>query len=157
MAVGQSFATKDEDKHSQIAVISYGYWTRRFNRDPGVLGKPIFVNGVPFALSALARRASTEWNPPAPPPTSGFRSRTAASLTPGECPPSATTSSTLAPTGDPDAHGASEDGVTTQQALARINPLFAHATYETLGQEEKKNLQKLELKLVSAQGLGTAS
>ena len=54
MAIGQPFAAKDEDKHSQLAVISYGYWTRRFNRDPGVLGKPIFVNGVPFTITGVA-------------------------------------------------------------------------------------------------------
>ena len=30
----------------RIAVISYNYWTRRFARDPDVLGKTLFVNGV---------------------------------------------------------------------------------------------------------------
>jgi MacB-like periplasmic core domain len=54
MAIGQSFAAADEDRHSQLAVISYRYWTRRFDRDPGVLGKPIFVNGVPFTITGVA-------------------------------------------------------------------------------------------------------
>ncbi len=30
-----------------IAVISYNYWTRRFARDPDVLGKTLYVNGSP--------------------------------------------------------------------------------------------------------------
>ncbi len=32
------------------AVISYGYWERRFGHDNRVIGKTITVNGVPFAL-----------------------------------------------------------------------------------------------------------
>src|SRR5258706_208182 len=35
---------------SQVAVISYGYWTRRFNRDPSVVGAEIVLNGAPFAI-----------------------------------------------------------------------------------------------------------
>jgi predicted permease len=38
-----------------------------------------------------------------------------------------------------------------------MNPLFDHAAYETTGAEDRKNGQKLELTLVSAQGLGTSS
>ena len=50
MAAGQPFTSADEDQHSLVAVISDGYWTRRFNRDPDLIGKPIFVNGVPFTV-----------------------------------------------------------------------------------------------------------
>ena len=39
MAAGRAFAPDDEDKHSPLAVISYGYWTRRFQRDPGSLAR----------------------------------------------------------------------------------------------------------------------
>jgi hypothetical protein len=54
MSIGQPFASEDEDKHSRLAVLSYGYWTRRFNRDPDVLGKAIFVNGVPLTITGVA-------------------------------------------------------------------------------------------------------
>src|SRR5271170_584799 len=54
MVAGQSFVASDEDKRSQVAVISYGYWTRRFNRDPHAIGKPIFVNGDPFTIIGVA-------------------------------------------------------------------------------------------------------
>jgi predicted permease len=33
-----------------VAVISYGYWTERFNRDPSAVGKAIVLNGSPFTL-----------------------------------------------------------------------------------------------------------
>jgi len=36
------------------AVISYGYWTRRFGGDPSVLGKPLSVNGVGVTIAGVA-------------------------------------------------------------------------------------------------------
>ena len=38
-----------------IAVISDAYWTRRFGRDPGVLGRTITVNGAGLAIVGVAR------------------------------------------------------------------------------------------------------
>jgi hypothetical protein len=54
MAAGQPLLSSDEGRHSQVAVISYGYWNRRFNRDPKAIGKTIFVNGVPFTIIGVA-------------------------------------------------------------------------------------------------------
>ncbi len=51
---GRGFTSQDEADHSQIAVISYDYWSRRFARDPGVLGATIFVKGVPFNVAGIA-------------------------------------------------------------------------------------------------------
>jgi predicted permease len=47
-------------------------------------------------------------------------------------------------------------GVSQQQALARVNPIFTQAAYETTGQA-KTNSSKLELQMVPARGLGTSS
>ena len=33
-----------------VAVISYGYWQRRFARDPAALGKVISLNRIPFTI-----------------------------------------------------------------------------------------------------------
>jgi predicted permease len=157
MAVGQPFAGPDEDKHSQVAVISYGYWNRRFNRDPGVVGKTIFVNGVPFTILGVGARgfygvesggnATDLWIP--------LQNRP-------ELP------AWGVPAGGQSLYGSPnwwtimllarlKDGITPQQATARMNPLFEHAAYETAGQESKSNPQKMELRLVAAQGLGTGS
>jgi predicted permease len=51
---GHGFTPQDEADHAQIAVVSYDYWTRRFARDPGVLGTTIFVKGVPFTVAGIA-------------------------------------------------------------------------------------------------------
>src|SRR5438128_115813 len=48
--------TPDDDRigASPAAVISYGYWERRFGRDPGVVGHTITVNSVPFTIVGVS-------------------------------------------------------------------------------------------------------
>jgi len=49
--IGRTITTADEARGaSPVAVISYGYWTRRFNHDPSAVGAEIVVNGAPFAI-----------------------------------------------------------------------------------------------------------
>jgi len=58
MAVGRSF-TAEEDAvpgGHPLAVISYGYWQRRFARDPNVVGRALLVNGVPVTVIGVVRR-----------------------------------------------------------------------------------------------------
>ena len=47
---GRGFSEQDETDNAAIAVISYNYWTRRFARDPDVLGKTLYVNGVAITI-----------------------------------------------------------------------------------------------------------
>ena len=51
---GRGFSLDDEKNHAPIAVLSYDYWTRRFARDPAVLGKTLYVNGVPLTVVGIA-------------------------------------------------------------------------------------------------------
>ena len=51
---GRGFSEEDETKHAPIAVISYNWWTRRFARDPDVLGKTLYVNGVAMTIVGVA-------------------------------------------------------------------------------------------------------
>jgi predicted permease len=158
MAAGQPFTSADEGKHSQAAVISYGYWTRRFNCDPGLIGKPIFVNGVPFTVTGVSApgfygvesggSATDLWVPLQNRPELNSWGMPATSQNTLYASPNWWSLMLMARV---------KDGVSRQQALARINPLFNHAAYETTGVEDRKNGEKLELALVSAQGLGTAS
>jgi hypothetical protein len=54
MARGRGFTVDDERSHTQTAVISYGFWTRRFGRNPSVVGETLFVKGVPFTIIGVA-------------------------------------------------------------------------------------------------------
>ena len=51
---GRGFTEQDESSHAPLAVISYDYWTRRFARNPEVLGNTFYVNGVPFTIVGIA-------------------------------------------------------------------------------------------------------
>jgi len=54
LPLGRGFSEDDEAKHAPLAVISYNYWTRRFVRDPGILGKTLYVNGDPMTIVGVA-------------------------------------------------------------------------------------------------------
>jgi predicted permease len=56
LARGRGFTLEDETQHSQTAVLSYGYWTRRFARNPSVLGETLYIKGVPFTIIGVAAR-----------------------------------------------------------------------------------------------------
>ena len=54
MARGRGFNPDDETQHTQNAVISYAYWTRRFARNSSAVGDTLFVKGVPFTIVGIA-------------------------------------------------------------------------------------------------------
>ncbi len=54
MARGRALTMDDERQHTSTAVISYGFWTRRFGRNPSTVGDTLFVKGVPFTVVGVA-------------------------------------------------------------------------------------------------------
>jgi predicted permease len=52
--LGRGFTSQDESNHAPLAVLSYNYWTRRFARDPNVLGKTLYVNAIPMTIIGVA-------------------------------------------------------------------------------------------------------
>jgi predicted permease len=57
-ALGRSFvADEDLPDRTATAVLSYGTWTRRFGSNPGVLGKQIMLNGVPYEIVGVMPRS----------------------------------------------------------------------------------------------------
>lgn len=51
---GRGFTEQDEKDHAPVAVISFNYWTRRFARNPDVLGTTLYVNGVGFTIVGIS-------------------------------------------------------------------------------------------------------
>jgi predicted permease len=56
-AMGRVFTASDDliQGGHPVAVLSYGYWKTRFNRDPGVLGKKLLVNGYPVTVVGVSQ------------------------------------------------------------------------------------------------------
>ena len=137
LARGRGFSEEDETNHAPIAVISYNYWTRRFARDPDVLGKTLYVNGVAVTIVGVAAEGfegvegggSTDfWIP-----LQG-RPELNAWGNPPEDGKTYITNSTwwclrligrLAP------------GVTREQAVAQLQPVFQRSAYVGLGSPMK--------------------
>jgi MacB-like periplasmic core domain len=59
MARGRGFTLEDETTHAPVAVLSYDFWTRRFSRDPGVIGQTMYVKGVPLTIIGVSAQGFT--------------------------------------------------------------------------------------------------
>jgi putative ABC transport system permease protein len=57
-ALGRLFMPGDETAPgaNTVAVLSYGYWSRKFGADPSILNKPLTVNGVPLTVVGVTRK-----------------------------------------------------------------------------------------------------
>ena len=56
-AIGRVLSPELDDrvyKGHPVAVLSYGYWTTRFNGDPNILGKKILVNNYPLTIVGVS-------------------------------------------------------------------------------------------------------
>jgi len=53
---GRSLTLADERSHAPVVVISYGYWTRSYARDPAILGQTLYVKSVPMTIIGVAAR-----------------------------------------------------------------------------------------------------
>ncbi|HUL72416.1 MAG TPA: ABC transporter permease [Vicinamibacterales bacterium] len=54
--LGRLFDGSDDARRQQIVVLSYDYWTRRFGRDPGVLGRTMTIDGASFTIVGVLER-----------------------------------------------------------------------------------------------------
>jgi predicted permease len=56
-AIGRVFSSQEDDQiysGHPVVVLGYDYWVRRFNRDPGVVGKKILVNNYPMTIVGVS-------------------------------------------------------------------------------------------------------
>jgi predicted permease len=52
--LGRGFTPEDESTHAPVAVLNYAWWKGRFAGDKNVLGKTIYVKGVPITVVGVA-------------------------------------------------------------------------------------------------------
>src|SRR5437868_1507495 len=151
-ALGRTFIADDEKNHTQIAVLSYAYWSTRFNRDTQVIGQTLYVKAVPFTIvgvaapgfTGLERKTAVDvWVP--------FQNRP--DLKPWGASPQEPTSMY----GSPDWFflmmiGRLNPGITEPQALAQINPEYRNLIEQTLGKQTKVE-NKIGLYFTPARGI----
>ena len=56
MEGGRGFTLDDEKNHAPIVVLSYDYWTRRFSRNPAVIGQTLYVRSIPLTIVGITAR-----------------------------------------------------------------------------------------------------
>jgi putative ABC transport system permease protein len=58
-SAGRLLEDRDEPLQGRVVMISEGLWTRRFARDPAIVGRPIRLNGVPHTVVGVTPRDFT--------------------------------------------------------------------------------------------------
>lgn len=51
-AAGRFFADGEAD--AALVILSHAFWTHRFNADPSIVGRTLWLNGAPFTVSGIA-------------------------------------------------------------------------------------------------------
>jgi putative ABC transport system permease protein len=52
--IGRNFLDReDQPGQGAVAIVTNGLWTERFNRDPGIIGKPIYLDGNPYVVTGV--------------------------------------------------------------------------------------------------------
>lgn len=152
IARGRGFAVSDETSHAQLAVLSYGYWTSRFGRNPSALGRTIFVKGVPFTIVGVAApefaglergKATDLWVP--------FQ------INPQLKPWGVSAQDKQSLYGSPEwfflmTVGRLRPGITLARAEAQLKPVYKQAIISSLGQP-KPGDQPSDLRLTPARGV----
>ncbi|MGA8027829.1 MAG: ABC transporter permease [Bryobacteraceae bacterium] len=54
---GRTLTPADEQEHAGVAVLQYGFWSRRFAKSCSALGQTLYVKGVPFTIVGVTNRS----------------------------------------------------------------------------------------------------
>lgn len=65
--IGPEDADSNRGSTSQVAVLGYEFWQRRFGADAGIIGKQIPIEGHPFTIIGVTRKWFTGMTPGEPP------------------------------------------------------------------------------------------
>ncbi len=140
---GRTLTPDDENNHTQVAVVSYRYWSARLGRNPSVLGQTIYIKGCPFSVIGVAApgfiglehgNPTDAWIP--------------IQTNPGIKPWGESSQGQRSFYGSPNWFflmmiGRLAPGVTSEQALAKLNPIYVQAasigaeTSESAGQKDR--------------------
>ncbi len=146
---GRLLTPSDESQHTATAVVSYGYWNRRFAHNCNAVGQQISINQVPLTIVGVAGPHFTGlsgdpvdvWIPLQTRPELHAWGMPDSDLYKDQNWWCLLVAARLAP------------GVSRTQAEAQANPLFRHSAYEPLGGKPQRGEHPTVLSLVEARGL----
>ncbi|MGA3323377.1 MAG: ABC transporter permease [Terriglobia bacterium] len=139
VARGRAFTPEDETQHTQTAVLSYAYWTRRLARNPSAIGQTLYIKGVPFTIIGVAPREFGGVGEGDDPTDIWVPFQTREDLKPWGRSPDSKDSLY----GNPTwlfllMIGRLQAGVSQEQALAQLNPVYQRTLVETTGKRDPK-------------------
>jgi len=53
---GRGFTLADEKSHASVVVLNFDFWTRSYAQDPDVLGRTLYIKGVPMTVVGVTAR-----------------------------------------------------------------------------------------------------
>ena len=56
---GRTFSPDDGPESTQVVILSYGFWQRRFGSDPAIVGQAITIDGSPWQVIGILRPEHT--------------------------------------------------------------------------------------------------
>jgi predicted permease len=136
---GREFTLSDETRHSQVAVLSYEFWTRRFFRNPGVIGRTIYIKSVPFTVIGVAARGFTGVEPGETATDLWIPFQSSPNVKPwGSLPKDAEGLYNSPKWWFLMMIGRLQPQMSWQRAIARLQPVFQRAAYEGIGAPHPK-------------------
>ena len=139
LARGRAFTPQDETAHTQTAVLNYNYWTRRFARNPSVIGETIYIKSMPFTVIGIAAQDFTGVEPDETPTDVWIPFQSRPTLKPwGRLP-----QDKQGLYGPPNwwflmMIGRLRPGITWQRAIAQLQPAFSRTAYAGVGERNSK-------------------
>lgn len=150
---GRVLTMDDEKQHTAVAVLSYGFWSRRFEQSCSAVGKSIDIKGAPFTVAGVAAKNFA-----------GVESRPTDVWVPLQKRPDLNAWGMQQESYYADANwwclmlmGRLQPGISEKQAAAILNPAFARAAYEHLGGKPRKGEKPVTLTFVPARGIARYS
>lgn len=149
-ACGRVLSMPDEKDHAGVAVLGYGFWSRRFARSCAAIGQTLYIKSAPFTIVGVADRnfsgvepgPTDVWIPLQKRPEFnawGSEGKNYYAAPNWWC---LMLLARLAP------------GVTEQRAQSMLAPVFQRAAYEPLGGKSQKGETPRKLAFVPARGIG---
>src|SRR6202040_3703601 len=53
-ALGRGFLPEEEKPGTHVVILSYQLWQGQFGGDPGVIGRPVTIDGEPYTVVGVA-------------------------------------------------------------------------------------------------------